>query len=306
METQPGLPSPDAPAEAAVQEEAYPAGFFVRGGAVAVDLLVMIFLIAVLTALGAPAPNLLGAAVGLAYKGFFISHGGQTPGKMAAGIQVITMDGGPVSLGRALLRPLAEYLSGILLCLGYLMAASANKRALHDHIAGTRVIYVEGVGSGRKTAFALLGALMASVPLLVFAVSFFATGSMGKYKTLAVKSGEGATKGNLGALRSWVSIKYADMEGQYPATLEELIDPQMLKAIPQTSLADHPKTASWTPYGAEVCLPGAGAAGSEIDHTKIKDTGGWGYVTDPKARCWGAVFVDCNHKDTKGKFWPEY
>ncbi len=39
---------------------------------------------------------------------------------------------------------------------------------------------------------------------------------------------------------------------------------------------------------------------------KIGDSGGWGYASDPKSSCHGTVFVDCTHKDTKGKAWYSY
>ncbi|MDD5303614.1 MAG: RDD family protein [Elusimicrobia bacterium] len=296
MENEAPLPSPPAPS---VPAEIFLAGFWVRGGAFLVDSLILA-LCAFLPVHG------LGFLVGLAYKTIFISQGGQTPGKMAAGIKVLTAAGEPVGVGRALARAASEYLSAILLCIGYMVAASSDKRALHDYIAGTRVIYVDGVGKGRKTAFAALGVFAVLVPVAAgVAMAVFGLGSFGKFKTLSVKSGEGATKGNLGSLRSAISIYYGDMEGQYPATLDALIGPKYVPAMPKTKLADHKETGAWTLYGAEVCT-GKTEYGAEIDATKLKDTGGWGYVADPRAKCSGMVFVDCTHRDTKGKLWPEY
>lgn len=76
-----------------------------------------------------------------AYATFFVGKFQATPGKMALGIMVITPEGGPVSYGRALGRHFAEMLSGIILGIGYLMAAfDQEKRALHDRICGTRVV----------------------------------------------------------------------------------------------------------------------------------------------------------------------
>ncbi|MBI4635025.1 MAG: RDD family protein [Candidatus Rokubacteria bacterium] len=66
--------------------------------------------------------------------------GGQTIGKMAAGIRVVTARGEPPTLGAALLRFFAFFLSLATLMMGYAMAGlRADKRALHDLIAGTRV-----------------------------------------------------------------------------------------------------------------------------------------------------------------------
>lgn len=275
------------------------AGFWVRGGAYLVDALIL--------AIGAFLPiRGLSFLVGVTYKTIFISQGGQTPGKMAAGIKVVTIAGEPVGTGRALGRAAAEYVSAVTLGLGYFIAAFSDKRALHDYIAGTRVVYVDGVGAGRKASFAALGVVGLILPLVTIVLMVgTGTGTLGKFKTLTVKSGEGATKGNLGSLRSALAIYYGDAQGQYPATLDALIGPKYIPAIPKTKIDAHMETNVVTLYGAEVCT-GKTEFGTQIDASKIKDTGGWGYVADPKAPCSGQLFVDCSHKDTKGKLWPEY
>jgi uncharacterized RDD family membrane protein YckC len=291
---QPAQPEPVPPAAPDISR----AGFWVRGGAYLIDASILTLCIFL------PVHG-LGFLVGFAYKTIFISQGGQTPGKMAAGIKVVAVDGQPVGVGRALARAVSEYLSAIVLCIGYMVAGSSDKRALHDYISGTRVVYVDGVTNGRKTLFAVLGVFAVLIPFAAgIALATFGAGGLGKFKELATKSGEGATKGNLGMLRSSLSIYYGDAEGQYPATLEALI-PKYLPAIPKTKLDAHMETNVWTPYGAEVCT-GKTEYGTEIDSTKLKDTGGWGYVVDAKAKCYGMVFVDCTHQDTKGKRWPEY
>lgn len=293
----PEQPAPE-PAEAPAPEFS-PAGFWVRGGALVVDTVILALCVFL------PIRS-LGALVNIAYKTIFVSQGGQTPGKMAAGIKVVTVAGDPVGVGRALVRAASEYLSAFTLSLGYFVAALPEKRALHDYIAGTRVVYTPGVSNERKTAFALLGVLgVAAVLALIAAAAAVGIGGFGKFKTLAAKSGEGATKGNLGSLRSALAIYYGDAEGKYPERLDAIVDPKYISEIPKTKLADHSPTDWWTPYGAEVCT-GSTQFGSEIDAGKIKDTGGWGYVSDPNAKCWGTVFVDCTHQDSKGKRWPEY
>jgi uncharacterized RDD family membrane protein YckC len=84
---------------------------------------------------------LISTAISLFYEAFFLVQYGATPGKMIFGLKVITPDGGPISWGRAIGRYFAKILSGITLCIGYIMAGfDSEKRALHDYIAGTRVI----------------------------------------------------------------------------------------------------------------------------------------------------------------------
>jgi uncharacterized RDD family membrane protein YckC len=79
-----------------------------------------------------------------AYEIFFIGTYGATLGKMLMKIKVVTPEGERISYGRATGRHFAKILSGIILYIGYLMAFwDEEKRALHDRIAGTRVISTE-------------------------------------------------------------------------------------------------------------------------------------------------------------------
>ena len=67
---------------------------------------------------------------------------GATLGKKALGIKVVMADGSPLTYGRATGRYFAFILSGLILYIGYIMAAfDDEKRALHDHMCNTRVIY---------------------------------------------------------------------------------------------------------------------------------------------------------------------
>jgi uncharacterized RDD family membrane protein YckC len=79
-----------------------------------------------------------------AYEIFFIGAFGATLGKMLMKIKVVTPEGGPISYWRATGRHFAKLLSAIILYIGYLMAFwDDEKRALHDRMAGTRVISTE-------------------------------------------------------------------------------------------------------------------------------------------------------------------
>ena len=66
---------------------------------------------------------------------------GQTIGKMAMGLRVVTKDGRRPGLGRSSLRWVGYILSAMPLLLGYVWAAvDKENRALHDYLAGTRVV----------------------------------------------------------------------------------------------------------------------------------------------------------------------
>ncbi len=68
---------------------------------------------------------------------------GATVGKMILRLKVVSADGGSLTVWQLILREaVGRYLSAAILFIGYLMAVpDAQKRALHDRIADTRVIY---------------------------------------------------------------------------------------------------------------------------------------------------------------------
>ena len=87
--------------------------------------------------------TLISIGINACYEAYFLTTKGATPGKMALGLKVIRADGGPITIGLAVGRYFASFLSGITLCIGYIIAGfDAQKRSLHDHICATRVIRV--------------------------------------------------------------------------------------------------------------------------------------------------------------------
>jgi uncharacterized RDD family membrane protein YckC len=69
------------------------------------------------------------------------SKKGATLGKMAMNIQVTDMRGNSISFGRATGRYFGKILSGLTLCVGYMMAGwTQQKQALHDILAGSLVV----------------------------------------------------------------------------------------------------------------------------------------------------------------------
>jgi uncharacterized RDD family membrane protein YckC len=64
-----------------------------------------------------------------------------TVGKMVFRMKVTDMEGRRISFGRALGRHFGKYISGAILCIGYIMQAFTEKRqALHDMLASTLVV----------------------------------------------------------------------------------------------------------------------------------------------------------------------
>ena len=133
------------------------AGFWVRFVAKFVDgiitgILGFVLQFLLMFAIGSSDPNdpqvgvmlistLGGIGIGLAYQLYFLVNHGATPGKMAMGLKVIRPMGEPITYGRAMGRFFAEWLSGIILYIGYIMVAfDDEKRSLHDRICDTRVV----------------------------------------------------------------------------------------------------------------------------------------------------------------------
>jgi len=141
-------------------DQATYAGFWIRFGAVLIDgilLFVVQLIIGVFFGLAfAKSLNEGGHAVDVAgifvniisivgawlYEALMVSSSTQaTLGKMALNLKVVDVNGQRLGFGRATGRHFAKMISSLILAIGYIMAAfDPEKRALHDRIAGTRVI----------------------------------------------------------------------------------------------------------------------------------------------------------------------
>jgi len=87
--------------------------------------------------------QILGLVIFLVYGAAFNSSNLQaTPGKLLVRLKVTDDSGGKLTFLRALGREAAKIISSIILLIGFIMAAFTDrKRALHDMIAGTLVMY---------------------------------------------------------------------------------------------------------------------------------------------------------------------
>ncbi len=81
-------------------------------------------------------------AINWLYEALMTSSSKQaTLGKMALGLKVVTKDGNRLSFWHATGRHFAKLVSGMILYIGFIMAAFTDrKQALHDMIAGTYVV----------------------------------------------------------------------------------------------------------------------------------------------------------------------
>lgn len=99
-------------------------------------------LVVVIPALGVIAIVLGVIIVPLAYFPYYWSHSGQTPGMRMMHIKVVRdIDGGPVTVGAAILRLIGYWVSGAVFYLGYIwIFIDTRKRGWMDLIAGTVVV----------------------------------------------------------------------------------------------------------------------------------------------------------------------
>jgi uncharacterized RDD family membrane protein YckC len=131
-----------------------PAGFWLRVAAIAIDLVVVMFversfilvsrlMRGVWAADAWSVTSLVGAFTFVfvaAYTTVLHAVAGQTIGKLVMRIRVVTVDGDLPGVGQAFLRWLGYGVSLVTFGLGFVMAGlRRDKRALHDLIAGTRV-----------------------------------------------------------------------------------------------------------------------------------------------------------------------
>lgn len=121
-----------------------PAGFWIRFLAYLIDGLVLGVVGWLLLFFGGYG---LGTGATAAYFVVFWALKGQTPGKMALGLYVVSSDGQPLSWGKAVIRYIGYIVSAVIFCIGFIMIGFDDaKRGLHDRIAGTLVVRRIGQG----------------------------------------------------------------------------------------------------------------------------------------------------------------
>ncbi len=139
----------------------------------------------------------------------------------------------------------------------------------------------------KKSGFTLI-----ELMIVVAIIGILAAIAIPKFAELIRKSGEGASKGNLGSIRSSLSIYYGDMEGQYPAQLAALtIAGKYLSTLPLAKTPNYHSDSSVEIDGVLSLQNGAG---------------GWMYNNVNGDSNYGSMIVNCSHTDSKGNVWTTY
>jgi uncharacterized RDD family membrane protein YckC len=109
----------------------------------------MFELAAMLTGVALVLAGIVAAVAALWFIGFESSRWQATPGKRLLGLQVTALDGSRPQPWRIALRFVAGAPSWLFLHVGHAMAGwNRDKRALHDFVAGTRVLLADGAVPG--------------------------------------------------------------------------------------------------------------------------------------------------------------
>ncbi len=132
--------------------------------------------------------------------------------------------------------------------------------------------------------------------MIVAIIGILAAIAIPKFAELIRKSSEGASKGNVGSIRSALSIYYGDLEGVYPANVAALtISGKYLSEVPKA------KAPNYHPDSSTPVLASASASPNDSSGSM-----GWWYNDVGTSSNFGQLMVNCTHTDTKGTVWTNY
>ena len=126
--------------------------------------------------------------------------------------------------------------------------------------------------------------------IVIFIIALLAAIAIHKFADLVRRSNEGATKGNLGSIRSAMTVYYGDLAGSYPRQIVDLTsNGKYLSIVPAVK----------TPYYHD-------NSSAENDASAAGDSGRWFFDNGPSDQNYGTVLVDCSHTDSSGNSWNAY
>ena len=146
-----------------------------------------------------------------------------------------------------------------------------------------------------------IGFTLTELMVAVTIIGILATVVIPKFTSASKKSAEATTKGNLGSIRSALTIYYSDIEGQYPTDVLALTNNgKYLKSFPKAKTPGYHSDSSnirqsresGGPPGLRAINDGAGE--------------GWAYFNNTQEANFGSFWVNCTHTDGKGTNWNQY
>jgi len=141
------------------------------------------------------------------------------------------------------------------------------------------------------------GFTLIELMIVVAIIGILAAIAIPKFSQLITKGNEANTKGNLGAIRSALSIYYGDTEGTYPS--DNL-----------SSLTSGNKYLNTVPVAKLPAVVGLNAGHGDTNLVDLQvtatDGGGWVYDNVGSDLNWGRVIARCTHSDSRGTNWSSY
>jgi prepilin-type N-terminal cleavage/methylation domain-containing protein len=140
------------------------------------------------------------------------------------------------------------------------------------------------------------GFTLIELMIVVAIIGILAAVAIPKFAQMLEKAREGATKGNVGAIKSAVSIYYGDNTGAFPQSLTDASFKNYLAAIPPVKV---------THSGVAFVLAGTATTVSVVTEspfvTIAANTDGWKYNSAS-----GDVWVNNSQTDTKSAVYSMY
>lgn len=146
---------------------------------------------------------------------------------------------------------------------------------------------------------------MIELMIVVAIVGILAAIAIPKFADLIRKAQEAVTKGNLGALRSTITIYYADQAGNYPNPTVDGTDTTP-GSLGYTLTTKNGEFIAKTP---NFYMPPYHPAGTEVTLYPGAIVGVWGYVgpnASSPTRPYGDIWINCVHTDSFHSTWENY
>ena len=144
-------------------------------------------------------------------------------GKKALGIIVTDLNGAKISFSRATGRYFGKILSGLILYIGFLMAAfTQKKQALHDKLAGCLVINKTEPTKGKKILTIVVIALTVIIPILVTIGILIVMPILFSVDSTKIKAGDAVRRSDLSQILINAEIYYDQNNDLYPLNLNAL------------------------------------------------------------------------------------
>ncbi len=151
----------------------------------------------------------------------------------------------------------------------------------------------------RRKGFTLIE-LMIVITIIAVVVAI----AIPKFGRLVIKSREANTKGNLGTIRSALSVYYGNTDGLYPTDNlgSLLIGERYLPLMPFARLPTSPNNNG---HEGDLTAVLTGTLPGGVDDV-ADGVSGWFYDNVAIDAQYGRVIVNCTHSDFRGDLWTSF